>query len=112
MKTSHENNTSDNYAFQEIGKLSSGRRSTSPLKSVATKMGGAFYTKANKAKNGAEQRLYAPDDPNMIATYDGNVSHTGAIQNLGMDVGMDLPAHKVKKWGRSYKVKIWGRSRK
>ena len=76
---------------------------TSPLKSVATKMVGAFNTKGNKAKNEAEQRLYAPDDSNMTATYDANVSDTGATQNLGMDVGMDLPAHKFKTRGRDRK---------
>ena len=100
MKTSHEKNISDNYALQEIGKLGSGRKPTFPLKSVATKMGGAFYTKGNKAKSGAEQRLHAPDNPDTIATYDANVSDTGATQNLGMDVDMDYPAHKFKKWGR------------
>ena len=103
MKTLHEDNTSDDYAFQEIGQLSSGRKPTSLLKSVKTKMGGAFVTIGNKAKDGAEQRLYASDDPDMIATYDANVSDTSAMQNLGMDVGVDLPAHKLKKWGRSRK---------
>ena len=100
MKTLHENNTSDNYAFQEIGQLSSGREPTSLLKSVVTKMGGGFFTKGNKAKNGAEQRLHASDDPDIIATYDANVSDTRATQYLGMDVGVNLPAHKFKKWGR------------
>ena len=103
MRTLHEGNSSEDHAFQEIGQLSSGRKSTSALKSVATKIGGAFHTKENKARNGAEQRLYAPDDPNTTATYDANVSDTGGIQNLGMDVGMDLPPHRPKKWGRSRK---------
>ena len=100
METLHEENTSDNYAFQEIGNSSSGRKPTFPLKSVATKIGGAFRTKKNKANNRAEQRLFAPDDPNSIATYEANVSDTGATQNLGMDVNMDLPAHKYRKWSR------------
>ena len=103
METSHEGNTSENYAFQEIGNLSSGRKPTFPLNSVPTKIRGAFRTKKNKANNGAEQRLFAPDDPNTIATYNGNSSDTGAIQYLGMDVGMDLPAHKSKKWVRAWK---------
>lgn len=103
MKTSHKENTANNYAFQEIDRLSSGRKSTSPLKSIATKMGGAFCTKGNKAKDGAEQHLHAPNDSNMIATYDANVSKTGAVQNIDMDVSMNLPTHKFKKKGRSRK---------
>ena len=103
MKTLHENNTLDDSAFQEIGQLSSGRKPTSPIKLVATKVRGAFHTKENRAKNGAEQRLYAPDDPNSNASYEGNVSDTGATQYLGMEVSMDLPDHKVKKWSRSKK---------
>lgn len=100
MRTSHEKNTSDNYAFQEIGQLSS-YKPTFPPKSVAMEMGGAFNTNGNTAKNGAAQRLYASDDPNMTTTYNANVSDTGATQNLGMDVGIDLPVNKFKKWGRS-----------
>ncbi len=101
MKTSHEENTSENYAFQEIGQRSSGRKSTFPLESVLTKIGGGFHTKGNKAIDGAEQRLFAPDDPDVIATYENNVSDTGATQNLGMDVSVILPAHKIpKKWRR------------
>ena len=72
---------------------------------VAKKIRGAFFTDGNKADNGAVQRLFAPDDPNVKVVYVGNISDTGGMQNLGMDVGMDLPAHKFKgkKWGRSTK---------
>lgn len=103
MKTSHKENTSENHALQQIGQPSSGRKSTFPPKLVATSIGGALYTERNKAMNGAVQRLHATDDPNIIAIYDANVSDTSATQNLGMDVDMDLPAHKSKILGRSRK---------
>jgi len=73
---------------------------------VAKKTRGAFFTDRNKADNGAVQRLFAPDDPKVNAAYVANISDTGGMQNLGMDVGMVLPAHKFKKgkkWGRSTK---------
>ncbi|KAI9712198.1 MAG: hypothetical protein M1812_006932 [Candelaria pacifica] len=100
VKISHENNTSDDYALQKIGQSSSGRKSTSLFKSAVARMVGTFTTKENKARNGAEQILYAPDHPGMNTTYDGNASSSGAVQNLGMDIDMDLSGHKFKKHGR------------
>lgn len=103
MKILHVENSSNNYAFQEIGQLSSGRKSTSSLKSAPTKGRGEFSSQWNASNNGANQHLYAPDDPNSIATYQGNLSNTGGTQNLGMDVGMDISVHKFRKWRRSRK---------
>ena len=100
MKTSHEDNTSDDYAFQEIGMKSSGRESNAIFKSVAKRPGGALFTKGNKANHKAVQRLYAPDDPDTIVTYKGNVSDTSASQCIGMDVSMEFPPHQFKKSGR------------
>ncbi|KAL9041248.1 MAG: hypothetical protein Q9214_004173, partial [Letrouitia sp. 1 TL-2023] len=106
LKTSHKNNESANYAFQEIGNLSSGRESTFPFMTRTKKIRGAFFTEGNKADNGAVQRLFASNDANVNAAYVANISDTGGMQNLGMDVGMDLPVHKFKKgkkWRRSTK---------
>lgn len=100
MKILHVENSSDNYAFQEIGQLSSGRKSTASLKSAPTNGRGAFNSRWNTSKNGANQHLYAPDDPNSIVTYQGNVSDTGGTQNLGMDAGIDIPVHTSWKWGK------------
>ncbi|KAI9707807.1 MAG: hypothetical protein M1836_000769 [Candelina mexicana] len=98
----YEENSSDHDAFQEIGQLSSGRKPKSSYERFATKVLGAFEVKRNKAKNGAQQRIYAPDDPNMTVTYNANVADSGAVQNLGIDVGTDLPAYKIKILGRSW----------
>ncbi|KAL6715529.1 hypothetical protein ACLMJK_006490 [Lecanora helva] len=105
MKEAHEYNTSDNYASQEIGRLSSGRKSTSSLKQTATRLKGAFWTKGNKASNGAKQCLYRPDESNTTASYEENVADTGGMQSLGVDVSMDLPAHKPRN-------KIWVKAKK
>ena len=104
LKISHSNNTSTNYADQEIGNLNSGRKSKNPLLTVVGKIRGALSTENNRADNEAVQRLFAPTDPNMNVTYVGNISENGGIQHLGMDVGMDLPAHKFKRGKKSGKL--------